>query len=98
MSTLTAGGGVGARAPVGAADDEAAGAAVAPEEAADAEADAAATARAAFGWVCAPAASEYAAIGSAKVKTIVTRRRMRSFPFFRAMFAAPRGAPAADAL
>jgi hypothetical protein len=44
MSTLTAGGGVGARDAGVAADEETAGAAVAAEEAADAEADAAATA------------------------------------------------------
>ena len=81
MSTLTAGGGVGADATAeavgGGADEAATGG--------GADADAAAPTWADFGFaVCAAATKEYAARGSAKVKTIVSRRRMRSFPFFRA--------------
>src|ERR1700759_5550304 len=86
MSTLTAGGGGGADAAAEAAES---GGAAELDAAADAEADApglAALVVFGFAAVWANAApteeAEYAASGSAKVRTIVHRRRMRSFPFY----------------
>jgi len=81
MSTMT-GAGVPAPDVVG---DEAAGAALAAEESAGAAdaagaADEAAAGAPLFGVVWAPAISDYAANGMAKVRTIVTRRRMGDSP------------------
>lgn len=64
----------------GEVDEETAEAAGAEEGAAEAADADAAEAPLAFGFVCALAAKEYAASGSTRARTIVTRRRMRYSP------------------
>lgn len=56
---------------------ESAGALAALADDAGADAEAAALVPLVFGFGCADAASEYAASGSTRVRTIVSRRRMR---------------------